>query len=85
LTLAEVSQLKTDFINAAISTKHCGRAGAGVHRAHDSILTQFLSSDINKRTNDYSDALIIVVHLKIIQNYAHQLLIKSENNVTTAF
>jgi 2,4-dienoyl-CoA reductase-like NADH-dependent reductase (Old Yellow Enzyme family) len=57
LTLEEVQQLKTDFVNAAIRAQHCGYDGVEVHGAHGYILTQFLSSDINKRTDDYGGSL----------------------------
>ena len=57
LTLNEVQQLKTDFVNAAIRAKQCGYDGAEVHGAHGYILTQFLSSEINKRTDKYGGSL----------------------------
>ena len=58
LTLTEVIQLRDDFINAAIRSKKCGYNGVEVHGAHGYILTQFLSSEINKRTDDYGGSLI---------------------------
>jgi 2,4-dienoyl-CoA reductase-like NADH-dependent reductase (Old Yellow Enzyme family) len=58
LALEEVKQLRDDFINAAIRAKKCGYDGAEVHGAHGYILTQFLSSEINKRTDDYGGSLI---------------------------
>ena len=57
LTLDEVHQLKTDFINAAIRAQKCGYNGVEVHGAHGYILTQFLSSEINKRTDNYGGSL----------------------------
>ncbi|WP_299112458.1 NADH:flavin oxidoreductase [uncultured Winogradskyella sp.] len=57
LTLEEVHQLKDDFINAAIRAKQCGYDGVEVHGAHGYILTQFLSSEINKRTDNYGGSL----------------------------
>ena len=57
LTLEEVYQLKDDFINAAIRAKQCGYDGVEIHGAHGYILTQFLSSDINKRTDNYGGSL----------------------------
>ena len=57
LTLEEVHQLKNDFINAAIRAKQCGYDGVEVHGAHGYILTQFLSSEINKRTDNYGGSL----------------------------
>lgn len=57
LSLAEVKQLRDDFVNAAIRAKKCGYTGVEVHGAHGYILTQFLSSEINKRTDDYGGSL----------------------------
>ncbi len=57
LTLNEVKQLRDDFISAAIRAKKCGYDGVEVHGAHGYILTQFLSSEINKRTDDYGGSL----------------------------
>lgn len=57
LTLDEVHQLKNDFINAAIRAQECGYNGVEVHGAHGYILTQFLSSEINKRTDNYGGSL----------------------------
>lgn len=57
LTLEEVKQLKTDFINAAIRSKVSGYDGVEVHGAHGYILTQFLSAKINKRNDKYGGSL----------------------------
>lgn len=58
LTLEEVKQLRNDFITAAVRSKKCGYNGVEVHGAHGYILTQFLSSEINKRTDEYGGSLI---------------------------
>jgi 2,4-dienoyl-CoA reductase-like NADH-dependent reductase (Old Yellow Enzyme family) len=58
LTLKEVKQLRDDFIEAAVRAKKCGYNGVEVHGAHGYILTQFLSLDINKRTDDYGGSLL---------------------------
>jgi len=58
LTLEEVKQLRDDFITAAIRAQKCGYDGVEVHGAHGYILTQFLSSEINKRTDDYGGSLL---------------------------
>ena len=58
LTLEEVKQLRDDFITAAIRAKKCGYDGVEVHGAHGYILTQFLSSEINKRTDEYGGSLV---------------------------
>ena len=57
LSLAEVKQLRDDFINAAIRAKKSGYNGVEVHGAHGYILTQFLSTDINKREDEYGGDL----------------------------
>ncbi|MDN3492506.1 NADH:flavin oxidoreductase [Winogradskyella bathintestinalis] len=57
LTLEEIYQLKEDFVDAAIRAKRSGYDGVEVHGAHGYILTQFLSSDINKRTDKYGGSL----------------------------
>ena len=57
LSIEEVEQLKKDFIDAAIRAKKIGYDGVEVHGAHGYILTQFLSSEINKRTDQYGGNL----------------------------
>ena len=57
LTLHEVHQLREDFIDAAVRAQKCGYDGVEVHGAHGYILTQFLSSKINQRTDDYGGSL----------------------------
>jgi len=57
LTLQEVKQLRDDFIQAAVRAKKCSYNGVEVHGAHGYIITQFLSADINKRTDDYGGSL----------------------------
>ena len=58
LSLEEVKQLRDDFITAAVRAKKSGYDGVEVHGAHGYILTQFLSSEINKRTDDYGGSLL---------------------------
>lgn len=57
LSLGEVYQLREDFINAAVRAKKCGYDGVEVHGAHGYILTQFLSSNINQRQDQYGGSL----------------------------
>lgn len=57
LSLKEVEQLRDDFIAAAIRAKKSGYDGVEVHGAHGYILTQFISKDINKRTDAYGGDL----------------------------
>ena len=53
----EVIQLRNDFIQAAIRSKKCGYDGVEIHGAHGYILCQFLSSEINNRTDEYGGNL----------------------------
>ena len=57
LLLDEIQELKNDFINAAIRAKKSGYDGVEIHGAHGYILTQFLSKEINKRTDQYGGNL----------------------------
>lgn len=57
LSFKEIEHLKTDFIDAALRAKKCGYDGVEVHGAHGYILTQFLSSEINHRTDKYGGSL----------------------------
>lgn len=57
LSLEEVKQLKTDFIDAAVRAQKCGYDGVDIHGAHGYILAQFLSAEINHRTDEYGGSL----------------------------
>lgn len=57
LTLDEVKQLRDDFIQAAVRAQRSGYDGVEVHGAHGYILTQFLSPEINRRTDTYGGSL----------------------------
>lgn len=57
MSLSEVRQLRDDFIAAAVRAKESGYDGVEVHGAHGYILTQFLSSEFNKRTDEYGGIL----------------------------
>ncbi len=57
LSLAEVKQLKQDFVSAALRSKNSGYDGVEVHGAHGYILTQFLSKEINHREDEYGGSL----------------------------
>lgn len=57
LSLEEVHQLREAFIAAAIRSQKCGYDGVEVHGAHGYIITQFLSSEINNRTDEYGGSL----------------------------
>lgn len=57
LSLEEITQLKADFIEAAIRAQKSGYDGVEIHGAHGYILTQFLSKEINKRNDIYGGSL----------------------------
>ena len=57
LTFEEVHQLRNDFIKAAQRAKKAGYDGVEIHGAHGYILCQFLSSEINQRTDEYGGSL----------------------------
>src|ERR1700743_631803 len=57
LTLAEVEQLRDDFIAAAVRSETAGFQGVEIHGAHGYILAQFLSPEINKRTDRYGGSV----------------------------
>ena len=57
LTTAEVEQLRDDFVAAAVRAQKAGFHGVELHGAHGYILCQFLSSDINHRTDQYGGSL----------------------------
>ncbi|MFK7756958.1 MAG: NADH:flavin oxidoreductase [Flavobacteriales bacterium] len=57
LSKKEVEQLRMDFIQAALRAKESGYDGVEVHGAHGYILTQFLSTEINHRTDEYGGSL----------------------------
>ena len=57
LTFEEVIELRNDFISAAIRAKRSGYQGVEIHGAHGYILSQFLSSEINRRQDDYGGSI----------------------------
>jgi len=57
LSLQEVQQLRDDFIAAAVRAQKCSYDGVEVHGAHGYILTQFLSTETNKRSDQYGGSL----------------------------
>jgi 2,4-dienoyl-CoA reductase-like NADH-dependent reductase (Old Yellow Enzyme family) len=57
LTLAEVEQLRDDFIAAAVRAERAGFDGVEVHGAHGYVLAQFLSAEINHRDDLYGGSL----------------------------
>jgi 2,4-dienoyl-CoA reductase-like NADH-dependent reductase (Old Yellow Enzyme family) len=57
LTAQEVEQLRDDFITAALRAKTAGFDGVEIHGAHGYVLCQFLSSEINLRTDQWGGSL----------------------------
>lgn len=58
LSYEEVKTLKDDFISAAVRSQKCGYDGVEIHGAHGYIVAQFLSGEINQRTDQYGGSLI---------------------------
>jgi 2,4-dienoyl-CoA reductase-like NADH-dependent reductase (Old Yellow Enzyme family) len=57
LTLAEVEQVREDFIAAGVRCEKAGFQGVEIHGAHGYILAQFLSPEVNQRTDRYGGSL----------------------------
>jgi len=57
LTLAEVEQLRDDFIAAAKRVERAGFDGVELHGAHGYILLEFLSPKLNRREDRYGGSL----------------------------
>ena len=57
LSLGEVEQLIEDFVAAAVRSEQAGFEGAEIHGAHGYILAQFLSSELNRRTDRYGGSV----------------------------
>ena len=57
MTLDEIIQLRDDFITAAVRSKSAGYNGVEIHGAHGYVLAQFLSSQYNRRQDDYGGTL----------------------------
>ena len=57
LTHAEVKQLIADFVAAAKRAEKAGFDGVELHGAHQYILCQFFSSEINHRDDEYGGSL----------------------------
>jgi 2,4-dienoyl-CoA reductase-like NADH-dependent reductase (Old Yellow Enzyme family) len=53
LTGAEVEQLTEDFIAGAVRAQKAGFDGVEIHGAHGYVLAQFLSPDVNLRTDQW--------------------------------
>jgi 2,4-dienoyl-CoA reductase-like NADH-dependent reductase (Old Yellow Enzyme family) len=57
MTEAEVERLRDDFIAAAVRAEKAGFDGVELHGAHGYVLCQFLSAEINQRTDRWGGSL----------------------------
>jgi len=57
MTLAEVKQAVADFVTAAERCARAGFDGVELHAAHGYLIGQFISSEINQRTDTYGGSL----------------------------
>ncbi|MGD9020952.1 MAG: NADH:flavin oxidoreductase, partial [Lysobacterales bacterium] len=57
MTQDEIEQLVEDFVGAARRVEKAGFDGAEIHAAHGYIICQFLSPEINRRTDRYGGSL----------------------------
>lgn len=57
LSTSEVEKLITDFVAAAVRCDKAGFDGVELHGAHGYMICQFLSSELNKRTDHYGGSL----------------------------
>jgi 2,4-dienoyl-CoA reductase-like NADH-dependent reductase (Old Yellow Enzyme family) len=57
LTGDEVEKLRDDFVTAAVRAKTAGFDGVEIHGAHGYVLCQFLSAEINLRTDKWGGSL----------------------------
>jgi len=57
MTIEEIHALQDDFIQGAIRAEKAGFDGIELHGAHSYLMTQFFSSKINNRTDEYGGNL----------------------------
>jgi 2,4-dienoyl-CoA reductase-like NADH-dependent reductase (Old Yellow Enzyme family) len=57
LTTEEVEQAVADFVAAAVRAERAGFQGVELHGAHGYLICQFLSSELNRRTDHYGGSL----------------------------
>ena len=53
MTKEDILRIEDDFVKAAIRAKKAGFDGIEIHSAHLYLLSEFLSPNINKRTDEY--------------------------------
>ena len=79
LTKGEIHSIQEDFINAAIRAEKAGFDGIELHGAHSYLLTQFFSSKVNKRSDEYGGSLENRMRI------ATELMEKIKKKVSPAF
>lgn len=57
LTLEQIKDLEQKFIQAAVNCQTAVCDGVELHAAHGYLINQFLSPDLNKRTDEYGGSL----------------------------
>lgn len=57
LTIDEIHSIQQDFLDGAIRAEKAGFDGIEIHGAHSYLMTQFFSSKVNKRTDEYGGSL----------------------------
>jgi len=65
-TTQELEQVISDFAAAAVRAHKAGFDGVEIHGAHDYLLSQFLSADVNKRDDEYGKNRLLL-HLKVVE------------------
>ena len=58
LAVGEIEQLAEDFVVAAERAERAGFDGVEIHGAHGYVLGQFLSAQVNQRTDRYGGSLV---------------------------
>lgn len=57
LTINEINEIKTEFVDAALRAKKAGFDGVEIHNCHGFLLSQFLSPITNLRKDEYGGNL----------------------------
>ena len=65
-TTEEIETVIRDFASAALRAHKAGFDGIEIHGAHDYLLSQFLSADVNKRDDEYGKNRLLL-HLKVVE------------------